>query len=65
MAICARHVFCMRVRPDNLPGDNDYGDEEEGDDDDDEGEDDEEDEYLKDTTINEVIYRVIRKEWKK
>ena len=55
MAICARHVFCMRVRPDNLPGDNDYGDEEEGDDDDDEGEDDEENEYLKDTTINEVI----------
>ena len=55
----------MRVRPDNLPGDNDYGDEEEGDDDDDEGEDDEEDEYLKGTTINEVIYRVIRKEWKK
>ena len=51
MAICARHVFCMRVRPDNLPGDNDYGEEEEGDGDD-EGE---EDEYLKDTTINEVI----------
>ena len=41
----------MRVRPDNLPGDNDYGEEEEGDGDD-EGE---EDEYLKDTTINEVI----------